>query len=453
MLISKFSHTYERNGITAFINSLRLNPVYLDSDVAKKLLASIKEELPLSEAEIKAKQALLEAKYFVEHEEIDQKVLHKVRSQTGKPELKIAYFIVTDECNFDCTYCFIKRDMPADHVNTAMSKDTVVKCLDFFEKNLVCKADDTDNSIIIYGGEPLLEINIALFIAQSVTERKEKKRLPENLRVSLITNGSLLSKANAILLKNNDIAVSISLDGDEVATNSCRHYCSGKGVYGDVLQAIAYCKEVGLDFSLSVTITESLLSNPKRSLDLLVKDIGVKGLGFNILMYDKDNNVLDDYPERAARFILDAFTLFREQGIYEDRIMRKLDAFCERKIHLFDCAAAGGNQVVFSPDGSIGVCHGYLGTRNNFIANVNDIDKFDLKSNDVFLEWSRRSPINMKECLQCAALGICGGGCPFNAEKENGSIWTLDSRFCAHSKLTLEWLIWDLYHKMNTTCP
>jgi uncharacterized protein len=307
---------------------------------------------------------------------------------------------------------------------------------------LVCEGENDENSIIIYGGEPLLKIDVIGLIAQSVSERKKRNTLPGGLHVSLVTNGSLLNKENAVFLKDNNIAVSISLDGDEVATNSCRRYSNGRSVYDDIRRAIKCCREVELDFSLSVTITESLLSNPASSLDTLIRDIGVQSLGFNILMHDEET--ASDYPDRAANFILDAFSLFREHGIYEDRMMRKLNAFCDGRLHLFDCAAAGGNQVIFAPDGAMGICHGYLGTRRNFVADVEQTD-FQPSYNDTFIEWSKRSPVNISECRRCSALGICGGGCPFNAERESGSIWKLDNRFCAHSKTALEWLIWDLY--------
>jgi len=54
----------------------------------------------------------------------------------------------------------------------------------------------------------------------------------------------------------------------------------------------------------------------------------------------------------------------------------------------------------------------------------------------------------MPECHSCEALGVCGGGCPMYAEDLGGSIWSLDKRFCIHAKMTLEWMIWDLYDKI-----
>jgi uncharacterized protein len=52
----------------------------------------------------------------------------------------------------------------------------------------------------------------------------------------------------------------------------------------------------------------------------------------------------------------------------------------------------------------------------------------------------------MNQCQDCPALGICGGGCPHNADRTKGSIFELDERFCVHANTVLEWLIWDLYN-------
>ena len=57
-----------------------------------------------------------------------------------------------------------------------------------------------------------------------------------------------------------------------------------------------------------------------------------------------------------------------------------------------------------------------------------------------FIEWSQLTPVNHEECMECPALGICGGGCPINAMhlKPGNTIHSIDERFCVHSKKTLE---------------
>ena len=124
--------------------------------------------------------------------------------------------------------------------------------------------------------------------------------------------------------------------------------------------------------------------------------------------------------------------------------MRKVDAFVNHKIHLQDCAAEGANQLVIAPNGDVGICHGYLSTRETFVTNVDSLD-FRMDQDPLFLEWNKRTPLNMEKCLDCMALGTCGGGCALNAKANHQTIWDLDERFCIHSRATLEFLIWDLF--------
>jgi uncharacterized protein len=98
--------------------------------------------------------------------------------------------------------------------------------------------------------------------------------------------------------------------------------------------------------------------------------------------------------------------------------MRKVKAFVEHRLHFQDCAAEGGNQLVIAPDGEVGLCHGYLSTRETFVTNVDNHD-FDMTQDPVFLDWNKRTPFNMPQCQDCMALGVCGGGCALNA-KANG---------------------------------
>ena len=197
-----------------------------------------------------------------------------------------------------------------------------------------------------------------------------------------------------------------------------------------------------MDIGASCTLSEASISNFDTTISILLDECGVTNLGLN-LMITGNQKMAEGYSEKAARFIIKAFQIFRERGVYEDRIMRKVNAFVEKKIWPFDCGAAGGNQIVIAPNGDVGICHGFTAERKYFPTNIND-DAFDVSRDVIYNEWSTRSPLNMPQCQGCPALGMCGGGCPFQAEIETGSIWNLDERFCVHAKLTLEWLIWDL---------
>ncbi len=81
--------------------------------------------------------------------------------------------------------------------------------------------------------------------------------------------------------------------------------------------------------------------------------------------------------------------------------------------------------------------------KNYFFSDVSK--DFQFHENSTIREWGHRSPLNMPQCFDCSAIGTCGGGCAYGAMLRNGSIWSLDDRFCVHSLKTLEWMIWDLY--------
>ena len=103
--------------------------------------------------------------------------------------------------------------------------------------------------------------------------------------------------------------------------------------------------------------------------------------------------------------------------------------------------------MVISPDGTVGICHGFFSNRKYFEGSVHD-HLFNPIQSDIFKEWNQRTPFNMPECKDCPGISICGGGCLMNAEKLYGSIWEKDKQFCIHCLKTLEWMIWDLYESL-----
>lgn len=197
--------------------------------------------------------------------------------------------------------------------------------------------------------------------------------------------------------------------------------------------------------SLSVTLSEETIKNTKDILKL-VDTYGVKAFGFNIMMSSDTFVPPQSYNEAAAQFIIDEFIELRERGIYEDRMMRKLKSFSKAQVYFSDCAATTGGQIVIAPNGQVGICHGCLHNKEYFVAHIDDDDFVAVKDKN-FIEWSQLTPVNHEECMDCPALGICGGGCPINAMhlKPGNTIHSIDERFCVHSQKTLEFFIRDLY--------
>ena len=138
--------------------------------------------------------------------------------------------------------------------------------------------------------------------------------------------------------------------------------------------------------------------------------------------------------------LLEASKKVNDLGLYEDRIQRKVRAF-NGMPRFKDCGGVG-NQLVFFPNGDIGTCEAYLCNKKSKIGNIKTLKVDKIENNPTVKYWTERYPLNIKECLYCPALGVCGGGCPFNAETiSKKDIYQRDKPFCVHTEKALTHLL------------
>lgn len=456
-----FTHVFENELVCVLYNSLKLRPIFVDPEMIE-VIKLFGDGATFSEitANISLKQsnklkrllpALDDAKILVDSKRTDDEIIQFFRDHyTGHPYVSIVYFILTDACNFGCKYCFVENRMPKDHQFRMMNKKTVYQGLDFFCNLIRIKPEffKEEKTIIIYGGEPLMNNDALVYLLEEIQSRKKDGRLPQKTEISIVTNAALITPETAQLLADYKVNVAVSIDGDEAATNSARQYKDGSPVFVDIVRGYNILKKVGVNVGVSCTLNQKSVDNFDSTLNTILEHLKVNSIGFNIVLSSNNYEVSKDYDEKAAHVIIKAFEMFRTKNVFEDRIMRKVDSFVKGELYAFDCGATGGGQIIIAPDGQVGICHGYLGSRKYFVTTVDNVT-FNPQNDPTFIEWSRRSPLNMDTCRECFALGICGGGCPLNADFEKGSIWELDERFCVHCKTTLKWLIWDLYKQIT----
>lgn len=207
---------------------------------------------------------------------------------------------------------------------------------------------------------------------------------------------------------------------------------------------------IGRDFGDADDIQTIVTELFNRKFIVLVcsrDEFGLLAINLNPLLDTEQEKVDGAYLAKVNARIIEYFLLARQKGVYEERMMRKIKPFVSHRVRPFDCQATGG-QVVCSPDGQLGICQEGLGMKNYFFGKASH--DFDFCNHPVAQEWGKRSPLNMPQCFNCSAIGICGGGCAYGAFLRNGSIWSVDNRFCEHSLTTLRWIIWDIYDQMIT---
>lgn len=453
---SRYAHTFDLGSDVAIYHSLRMKPVYLNKKIYEDLRAWLASPFcnDYDDAPDNIKKEVNELVKFkiLNHSAADDdKVIQFVRSRIPKPAVNVCYMITSEQCNLACKYCFLGNNDKHKRNSFSlenMSIETADKAIDFFIKQIKLSGMAFEGNkpiIIFYGGEPLMNYDVLIHIAEKVNKLRDVEPCIKNLEMSMVTNGLLLTEKRAIKLKELGVSIAISVDGFTEKANSMRIDVAGNNVFNKILKTLDMCKRVGINVALSVTLSEETIKNTKDILSL-IDHYGINSFGFNIMMSDENFIVPQEYNEKAARYIIDMFIELRKRGIYEDRIMRKLKAFSKSQVYFSDCAATAGGQIVVAPSGQVGICHGCLHNKQYFVTNVDDAEFNAVKHQD-FIEWSQLTPINKEECQDCAALGICGGGCPINAMhlKKGNTIHDIDKRFCTHAKLTLDFLIRDLY--------
>lgn len=225
-----------------------------------------------------------------------------------------------------------------------------------------------------------------------------------------------------------------------------RIFTNEKGSFDETIRGYWLLKELGVQPGISCTIGQHNVEVLDRVVEYFVKELGTKTIGFNLPNLIKGQEDLMIPMEKVTENIIKAYAMCRKFGIVEDRVWnRRVRPFVEEQFWLTDCAGCG-NQIVVLPNGAVGPCHAFLGSAKYYESNV--FRNENLADNPVWIEWKRRAPIFMPQCLDCSAISICGGGCPYLAHENDGSIWEVDKKICVFCNKVLEWLIGELHDKL-----
>lgn len=435
-------------GYIAFYNSLNMELAFLKSNFIEKTKDGEKY-IPFDADSLRVLSLMRKMDLLIPDDSDGYETYKSYLAALDNPSINILYLLLTDACNLRCKYCYFLANIDEKHKHSLMGIDVAKNAIDMFARSVrkSVKEGYDDQQIVIYGGEPTLNKETLIFALEYIQQEKEAGVLPDNVSVTINTNGINLDSKILACAKKTGAAVAISVDGPPQVHNKLRVYPNGKPTLSDVVEKYKLAKSEGVKTGLCCTVDEHNLGKLPDVLKWMSDELDVKGMGFNILLENKREQTDEEYKsysEQTAKELLECFRIARKKGIYEDRIMRRVKNFVEKTPVFSDCGGCG-LQVVVAPDGQTGVCQAFYGNRKYFVSEP--LESFEPEKHEYWKEWRKRSPFTMKQCEGCIAFGNCGGGCPYNAHKRKGSIWELDERFCVHAKQTVKFLIKDLWQK------
>ncbi len=220
-------------------------------------------------------------------------------------------FVVTKRCNQSCVYC---QACAENRTDTDMDMRTAEAAVD-----LALSVPAKHLTFEFQGGEPLLNWRTI----RHILEYTEHRRADKVISYSLVTNLAYLSEEIVAAIRDYDIHVSTSLDGDQMLHDRNRPTAAGAGgAYAKTVAGMKRLNHAGVPYSALQTTTRQTLDRGRELVDAYL-DAGLDSLFLRPLTplgYAKEHwNDIGYTPEEFLHFYRDCLDLILEKnrsGIY-----------------------------------------------------------------------------------------------------------------------------------------
>lgn len=343
-------------------------------------------------------------------------------------EIESVSIIVTDQCNYECSYCYQKKG------EERLDLPTLARTIDFFHPFFAREC-----VVSFYGGEPLLEFDLIRRAVEHVEGLPT--RPPRNIRFSLTTNGSLLSEEILRFLAEHEFSLVLSFDG--LAQDLSRK----KGSFdplASVIPRILAAPRISLETnSVFSSATVGYLS---ESVEYLVR-LGVPKLDVNFAhappWTSADLLRLEEEIARVGEYFLSQY--------HDLRDIPWADFYQETKKAVYQCPA-GRDRMALSAQGTLWGCaifphyltekYGAAGCQEYCFG---DVDSFIKNPRRIYdqkiaaysdLRMDRFSTPD-RSCLMCDEIEQCWI-CPLGAGQMTGEIGKIAAGSCQRARIRRE---------------
>jgi sulfatase maturation enzyme AslB (radical SAM superfamily) len=250
-------------------------------------------------------------------------------------------FIVTDDCNFKCSYCFQNKE------KKYMDLSTLEKSIDFFYPYL-----DDNVDIIFFGGEPLMAFDKIKYGVQKLSELNREGA--KTFLYNVTTNGMLMNEEMLEFFNRHRFELMLSFDG--LTQDMARQSGTLKTLEALIGKIQTYPH---IDFAMNSVFTPETVGSLSESFKYIL-EFGVGELLLSTSSIEPwDNESLNEFEEQLAQLstlLLDNYKTSKEVPV---TLFREPENQRERS---FICAA-GRDRISITPDGELWGCylfHDYL---------------------------------------------------------------------------------------------
>jgi uncharacterized protein len=332
---------------------------------------------------------------------------------------------LTDQCNFDCSYCYEPRG------KQRLEFSALVKAIDFFHPFFA------ENCVIsFYGGEPLLAYDTLKRAVEYISSLSNTRNI--NIRFSLTTNGSFLDEKILEFLDEYRFFLTLSFDGP------AQDFQRKKGTFDFLMSLIPrILARPRISLETNSVFSPETIGYLSESVQSIIQ-LGVRKLDVNFAHKPPWNASsllrLEKEISRVGEYFLSRYENMADipwTGLYE-----KLDRAVYR-------CPAGLNQMALSAQGTLWGCavfpHYFMekeGSAEYRKYCFGDVDSFAKKPRQIYkqkianyaaLQMDRFSTCD-RSCLICGEIEQCWI-CPLAAAQTTGEIGKIPGWSCQGARI------------------
>ncbi len=363
---------------------------------------------------------------FNERSFLAEKMQERETSITTGSLIDYLELIMSEACNFRCTYCIHfnnletsdRIDNPKKFMQFDMAKETVDQYLGILRSH-----GRRNASVNFGGGEPLLAWPV---IKQVLEYRCAMYGSEFEFRFTINTNASLITPDVAATLKEYHVEIASSLDGLQEGNDRVRLTKQGKGTFSRIMRGFEELAIAGhpLD-GIAVTVTESNFHQLDESIIDWAIARNMKDVRIDIDVVDMVEVPLEEVISKLMRIRQYASVRGVDVPGFWSRPAENLNESTLVE-HVAFCGAVRGNSMCVGPSGNIYGC-GYSTTQ---LGSLSEIQSFHEPGTPYHRFVRDHLTGVMEMCKGCIIEGQCGGGCNITQEFARATKTAKIERMC-----------------------
>ena len=327
-----------------------------------------------------------------------------------------ASFLVTENCNLRCKYCFEK------HNTNIMTEEVAYKALEMLSDNAV-QEHEREFHAMIFGGEPFLNIDLIDKIFHKGEDLAKEKDL--RFTVSIITNATIFNDEIKSVLDwhkdSSNITLQLSIDGDKETQDEYRVTVDGHGSFNLVEKNVPKFLEIfrGEEHKVCIhgCVNKKTISKMYDNFMFFRNKWNAQNIWFLPVMEEKweeeDVKIYEEQLGKIYNYIKEKLVETMDPDIID--IYAPLDR-CMNKFFATKPCGAGDNFITVTANGNLYACHQMYFNDPEQKTKIGDVfNGIDEEKRKPFVEY-KSSDINCDKncknvnCYRCIAANFVYNG-------------------------------------------